>query len=232
MLLLLPCGVCPKRTVAAMAGEVSTSRARPSRSFRNAFADNVTNRVVARLLCFFAIPSALSCARASSVSAAGPDARADRRRPLAQRRPRRCDLAHRRQSDAADGEPGNGIALVAVGLVLALSSLTGAAQTVMWALNVAHRRDESRGFVRRRLIALAMSLRWSWLRADRRPPRSARTCRSRFDTPSATIRSSPRFGRRRSGPCSRLACWLILGGAVLGPRQACRDFASFRSAHR
>ena len=53
---------------------------------------------------------------------------------------------------------GTGIALVAVGLILALWSLTGAAQTVMWALNVAHRRDESRGFVRRRLIALAIVL--------------------------------------------------------------------------
>ena len=51
---------------------------------------------------------------------------------------------------------GSGITVLAVGLVIALWSLTGAMQSLMWAFNVAYDRDESRGFVRRRIVALAM----------------------------------------------------------------------------
>jgi membrane protein len=40
--------------------------------------------------------------------------------------------------------------------VFALWSLSGAMQTVMWAMNMAYERDETRGFVKKRLIALAM----------------------------------------------------------------------------
>jgi membrane protein len=51
---------------------------------------------------------------------------------------------------------GTGATVVVVGSVLALWSLTGAMQNVMWGLNVAYERDETRGFVRRRLTALGM----------------------------------------------------------------------------
>jgi len=51
---------------------------------------------------------------------------------------------------------GAGIAVLAVGGVLALWSLTGAMQNVMWATNIAYDREETRGFVRRRLTALGM----------------------------------------------------------------------------
>ena len=51
---------------------------------------------------------------------------------------------------------GTGAAILAVGSLLALWSLTGAMQNVMWGLNVAYEREESRGFLRRRLTALAM----------------------------------------------------------------------------
>lgn len=51
---------------------------------------------------------------------------------------------------------GTGLTVLVVGLVLALWTLTGAMQALMWALNVAYGRDESRGFVRRRVTALAM----------------------------------------------------------------------------
>jgi membrane protein len=51
---------------------------------------------------------------------------------------------------------GSGIAMTIVGSVLALWTLTGSMQTLMWALNSAYDREETRGFVKRRLIALAM----------------------------------------------------------------------------
>jgi membrane protein len=49
-----------------------------------------------------------------------------------------------------------GVSVLAVGSVLALWSLTGAMQNVIWGLNVAYDRDETRGFVRRRLTSLVM----------------------------------------------------------------------------
>ncbi len=51
---------------------------------------------------------------------------------------------------------GTGVTVLVVGTVLALWSLTGAMQNVMWALNVAYEREETRGFVRRRLTSLTM----------------------------------------------------------------------------
>jgi membrane protein len=49
-----------------------------------------------------------------------------------------------------------GVVMIVVGVVFALWSLSGAMQTVMWAMNMAYERDETRGFVKKRLIALAM----------------------------------------------------------------------------
>src|SRR4029453_12847844 len=53
---------------------------------------------------------------------------------------------------------GTSITLVAVGGLLALWSLSGAMQNVMWALNTAYGRDETRGLVRRRIVAGAMAV--------------------------------------------------------------------------
>jgi membrane protein len=50
-----------------------------------------------------------------------------------------------------------GWALLGVGGAVALWSITGAMQNIMWALNVAYDRDESRGFVKRRLVAGVMA---------------------------------------------------------------------------
>jgi membrane protein len=49
-----------------------------------------------------------------------------------------------------------GITMVVVGSVLALWTITGAMETLMWALNAAYDREETRGFVKRRITALAM----------------------------------------------------------------------------
>ena len=129
------------------------------RSFRNALADNVTNLAASlAYYCFLAIPSALLvCAGVFSL-AAGPDAVQTVVDRLHNVVPADAISLIDDSLTRLTENQGTGIALVAVGLILALWSLTGAAQTVMWALNVAHRRDESRGFVRRRLIALAIVL--------------------------------------------------------------------------
>jgi membrane protein len=51
---------------------------------------------------------------------------------------------------------GTGAAVVGVGGVLALWSLSGAMQNLMWALNAVFDRDESRGFLRRRMHAFVL----------------------------------------------------------------------------
>jgi membrane protein len=51
---------------------------------------------------------------------------------------------------------GSGITMMVVGSVLAFWTLTGSMQTLMWALNAAYDREETRGFVKRRLIAFVM----------------------------------------------------------------------------
>jgi membrane protein len=51
---------------------------------------------------------------------------------------------------------GAGAALLGIGGLLAVWSLGGAMQNLMWALNIAYERDETRGFVKRRLTAWAM----------------------------------------------------------------------------
>jgi membrane protein len=49
-----------------------------------------------------------------------------------------------------------GVTILGVGGVLALWSLSGAMQNLMWALNTVYEREESRGFVRRRFHALVL----------------------------------------------------------------------------
>jgi membrane protein len=51
---------------------------------------------------------------------------------------------------------GTAISVLSIGGVLALWSLTGAMQNIMWATNIAYDREEGRGFVRRRITALGM----------------------------------------------------------------------------
>jgi len=50
----------------------------------------------------------------------------------------------------------SGITMVVIGTVLALWTVTGAMDTLMWALNSAYGREETRGFLKRRLTALVM----------------------------------------------------------------------------
>ena len=55
-----------------------------------------------------------------------------------------------------ESQASSGITMIVVGSVLALWTLTGSMQTLMWALNAAYDREETRGFVKQRLTALLM----------------------------------------------------------------------------
>jgi membrane protein len=54
------------------------------------------------------------------------------------------------------GNTGTGITVLVIGILLGLWSVTGAMQTLMWGLNIVYDRDETRGFVKKRLTALRM----------------------------------------------------------------------------
>ncbi len=55
-----------------------------------------------------------------------------------------------------EGQASSGVTMIVVGSVLALWTLTGSMQTLMWALNSAYDREETRGFLKQRLTALLM----------------------------------------------------------------------------
>ena len=57
-----------------------------------------------------------------------------------------------------ESQASSGITMIVVGSVLALWTLTGSMQTLMWALNAAYDREETRGFVKQRLTGLLMVL--------------------------------------------------------------------------
>jgi membrane protein len=132
-------------------------RAIALRAAKSTLADNVTKLAAAVAYnLFLAIPAALLVGLGAFSLLAGPAAVETIMRHLRSVMPgsavsllggdlTRVTAAHR-----------GGVAMVVVGAVVALWSLSSAMQTVMWALNVAHGRDEGRGFVARRLTALAM----------------------------------------------------------------------------
>jgi membrane protein len=56
----------------------------------------------------------------------------------------------------AETSAGSGYTMIVIGSLLALWTVTGAMDTLMWALNSAYDREETRGFFKRRLTALVM----------------------------------------------------------------------------
>src|SRR5262245_6347106 len=56
----------------------------------------------------------------------------------------------------ATRQPGRGVALTLIGVLLGLWTTTSAAATLMQGLSTAYERTDSRGFVRKRLVALAI----------------------------------------------------------------------------
>jgi membrane protein len=127
------------------------------RSVKEAGADHLTNLAAAlAYYAFLAIPSALLLAAGIFGLVAGQDAVTTI-----------IDKLHRVVPDQAASlvddslkrltqNHGTSITLIVVGGLLALWSLSGAMQNLMWALNIAYDREETRGIVRRRLVAFTM----------------------------------------------------------------------------
>jgi membrane protein len=128
-----------------------------ARGAKSALADNVTNLAQAVAYCaFLAIPSALLVGLGLFSILAGPSTVATLMGHLSSVLPQSAvsllDQSLTRTTRAHSG----GAVMIVLGIVVALWSLTGAMQTVMWAMNRAYERAETRGFVKKRLIALAM----------------------------------------------------------------------------
>jgi membrane protein len=127
------------------------------RGVKSALADNVTNLASAVAYnAFLAIPSALLVALGGFSLLAGPSAVKTIMSHLSSVMPKSAVSLLRSSLTRTTQAHSGGIAMIAIGLVLALWSLSGAMQTVMWAMNMAYQRDESRNFIKKRLIAVAM----------------------------------------------------------------------------
>jgi membrane protein len=106
---------------------------------------------------FMAIPSALLLALGVFSAVAGPDSVNTLLDHLSSVVPASAlDLVRSSLKQVLAAHQG-GI-MIAVGAALALWSLSGAMQTVMWSLNTAYEREETRGFVRARLVSIVMGI--------------------------------------------------------------------------
>jgi membrane protein len=128
------------------------------RAVKESLADHVTNLAAAlAYYAFLAIPSLLLVAVGVFSLVADEDAVTTIVQRLDGVVPEEAiTLIEDTLSRVAQTASGSGLAMTIVGSVLALWTLTGSMQTLMWALNSTYDREETRGFVKRRLIALVM----------------------------------------------------------------------------
>jgi membrane protein len=127
------------------------------RGVRSALNDNVTNLASAVAYnAFLAIPSALLVALGGFSLLAGPSAVGSIMDHLSTVMPKSAVKLLGESLTRTTQAHNGGVAMIVIGLVLALWSLSGAMQTVMWATNMAYERDETRNFAKKRLVALAM----------------------------------------------------------------------------
>jgi membrane protein len=128
------------------------------RAGKESLNDHITNLAAAlAYYAFLAIPSALLVAVGVFSLVAGDDAITtiiDKLEPVVPQEA--LDLIRDSLQRVTEAQSSSGITLIVVGSVLALWTLTGAMDTLMWALNTAYGRQETRGFFKRRLTALAM----------------------------------------------------------------------------
>jgi membrane protein len=129
------------------------------RAFKRANEDHITSLAAAlAYYAFLAIPATLLIAAGVFGLVAGPDAVDTLIDKLHGIVPAEAtDLIRGSLARLTEGQ-GTSITLIAVGGVLALWTLSGAMQNVMWALNLAYKREETRGLVRRRLVAAGMAV--------------------------------------------------------------------------
>ena len=130
------------------------------RAAKEALDDHITSLAAAlAYYAFLAIPSLLLVAVGAFGLFAGPEAVSGIVDRLSGVMPAEAvslvDEALRRVTEQ---QASQGATIAVVGIVIALWSLTGAMQTLMWALNAAYEREETRGFLKRRLTALTMVL--------------------------------------------------------------------------
>jgi membrane protein len=125
---------------------------------RRAFDDNITSIAAALAYsAFLAIPSLLLVAVGIfSLVASASAIRTIIGKLETVAPPEAARLLETSLTQIVDKRATTGIALVLVGSVFAIWSLTGFAQTLMWGLNTVYRRDETRGFVEKRLLGLAI----------------------------------------------------------------------------
>jgi membrane protein len=128
------------------------------RAAKQSMEDHVTNLAAAlAYYAFLAIPAALLVAVAIFGLVADADAVTTIVNKLQSVAPEEAlTLIRDTLNRVTETTSSSGITMLVVGSVLALWTVTGAMDTLMWALNTAYDREETRGFVKRRLIALAM----------------------------------------------------------------------------
>ena len=129
------------------------------RSAKKANEDHITSLAAAlAYYAFLAIPATLLIAAGLFGLLAGPDAVTTLIDRLQGIIPSQASSLLEDSLRRLTQKQGTSITLIAVGGVLALWTLSGAMQNVMWALNEAYDRDETRGFVHRRIAAAAMAV--------------------------------------------------------------------------
>jgi membrane protein len=127
------------------------------RAVRESLDDHITNIAAAlAYYAFLAIPSAMMVALGLFSVLADPSAINTVVEKLGEVMPGQATDLIEGSLTRMSQNSGSGFAVLAVGLAVALWSLTGVMQNLMWALNLAYDREESRGFLRRRVVALAM----------------------------------------------------------------------------
>ena len=127
------------------------------RALKKANRDHITNLAAAlAYYAFLAIPSALMIAVGLFGLFAGPHAVSTVIGKLHGVLPGQAASLLEGSLKHTTQHRGTGFIVLVIGGALALWALSGAMQNLMWALNAAYDRDETRGFVRRRLAAFAM----------------------------------------------------------------------------
>ena len=127
------------------------------RSLKEANNDHIPNLAAAlAYYAFLAIPSALLLAAGIFSLLAGPHAVSTIVDKLGTIIPGQAQTLLSDSLRRMTQRQATGATIAGIGGALALWSVGGAMQNLMWALNIAYDRDETRGFVKRRLTAFVM----------------------------------------------------------------------------